>query len=52
MTCEHKFKIINEKIATIKKPLGATARMKVYTIQCEICGDIGFRNVPAADSEK
>jgi hypothetical protein len=52
MSCSHKFKIIKEEIKT--KPnffAGKKDRAKIITLQCEICRDVTFRELPAGDSE-
>lgn len=41
--CSHKFKVIKEEIIEHTGFLGGRSKEKVITIQCELCGDIGFR---------
>lgn len=47
---KHNFEILNEKMATVKMVFG-TKRVKVYTLKCKTCGDIGYREVPAGEGE-
>ena len=52
ITCSHHFKIIKEVVQTKVDFLGGRRRIKIVTIQCENCGDLGFRELPAGDDEK